>query len=84
MVTKPMMYGVISDPSTNHILTWSKDVDDRTEVGEGGACVCDCTGSDGDSGGSTSGKGVRSVGIRVTSSDLVNLGSRIEALEICQ
>jgi len=72
MVIKPMMYGVISDPSTNHILTRSKDVDDRTKVGEGGACVCDCSGSDGDGGGSTSGRRVRSIGIRPTSSNLVN------------
>ena len=73
-----MTYGIISDPSANYILTWSKDVDDRTEVGEGGTSVSDCTGSDGDGGGNTSGRGVRSVSIRVTSSDLVNLGSRIK------
>jgi len=82
MVTKPMTYGVTSDPAANYIQTWSKDVDDRTEVREGGACISDCTGSDGDGRVNTSGRSVRSVRIRVTSSDLVNLESRIKIIRL--
>jgi len=73
MMTKPITYGITSYPRADYILAWSKDVDDRTEVREGSACVCDCTGSDGVSGGSTRRGGVCGVGIIVTSSNLKNL-----------
>ena len=53
MVKKPMTYVITSYPRADDILARSKDVDNRTEVREGSACVSDCTGSDGVGGGNT-------------------------------
>jgi hypothetical protein len=77
MATKCMAYGVTSNPSADYILAWSKDVDDSTKVREGGACVSDCTRSDGVGRGSSRGRGVCGISITVTGSNLENFGSRI-------
>jgi len=78
VAAKVMTYGVTSDPRTDYILAGSKDVENRAKVRERGACVGDCTRSDGDGRGSTSGRGVCSVGIGVTGGNLDNLGSQIK------
>jgi len=81
MVAKVMTYGVTSDPRTDYILARSKDVNDRTEVREGGARIGNCTCSDSVGRGSTSGRGACSVGIAVTRGNLGNLGSKIKIMD---
>ena len=73
MVTKPITYGITSYPRADDILAWSKGVDDRTEIGEGSACISNCTGSDGVGGGNMCWGVVCGVGIIVTSSNLEKL-----------
>jgi len=81
-MAKVMTYGVTSDPRTDYILSWSKDVDYGTEVREGGACVGDCTRSDGVGRGSTGGRAVCSVGITVTGCNLEIFGSQIKVMDV--
>lgn len=62
-------YSGAADPRADHVLARSEQINNSAEVGEGGLSISNGGGTDGVGRGSTSGGGVASIDVIVTSSD---------------